>query len=99
MLSEALLCFGASSTTVDEEENSERNDEIIITSIFSVCKDVKDCISLAADSVGLQKIPSFEIAMHDHTDWIKATQESFHPVEVSDGLWVVPEWTTPPVYV
>ncbi|XP_059282271.1 uncharacterized protein LOC132036061 [Lycium ferocissimum] len=96
MLSEALLCFGASSTTVDEEESSERSDEIIITSIFSVCKDVKDCISLAADSIGLQKIPSFEVAMHDHTEWIKATQESFLPVEVSDGLWVVPEWTTPP---
>lgn len=28
MLSEALLCFGASSTTVDEEENSERSDEV-----------------------------------------------------------------------
>ncbi|TMW92115.1 hypothetical protein EJD97_013469 [Solanum chilense] len=96
MLSEALLCFGASSTTVDEEESSERSDEIIITSIFSVCKDVKDCISLAADSIGLQKIPSFEVAMHDHTDWIKATQELFCPVEVTDGLWVVPEWTTPP---
>lgn len=52
--------------------------QIIITSIFSVCKDVKDCISLAADSVGLQKIPSFEIAMHDHTDWIKATQVPIH---------------------
>ncbi|CAN4104205.1 unnamed protein product [Withania somnifera] len=95
MLSEALLCFGASSTTVDEEE-SERSDEMIITSIFSVCKDVKDCISLAADSIGMQNIPSFEVSVHDHTDWIKATQESFHPVEVSDGLWVVPEWTTPP---
>lgn len=48
--------------------------QIIITSIFSVCKDVKDCILLAADSVGLQNIPSFEVEMHDHTDWIKATQ-------------------------
>nr|XP_009794388.1 PREDICTED: uncharacterized protein LOC104241167 [Nicotiana sylvestris]XP_016514880.1 PREDICTED: uncharacterized protein LOC107831611 [Nicotiana tabacum] len=74
MLSEALLCFGASSTTVDAEESSERSDEIIITSIFSVCKDVKDCVSLAADSIGLQKIPSFEVAMHDHTNWIKVTQ-------------------------
>lgn len=24
-------------------------------------------------------------------------QESFHPVEITDGLWVVPEWRTPPV--
>jgi hypothetical protein len=24
-------------------------------------------------------------------------QESFHPVEVTEGIWVVPEWRTPPV--
>ncbi|CAN4102915.1 unnamed protein product [Withania somnifera] len=96
MLSEALLCFGASSTTVDDEESSKRSDEIIIMPIFSVCKDVKDCISLAADSIGLHNISSFEVSMHDHSDWIRATQESFHPVEVSDGLWVGPELTNPP---
>ncbi|KAJ8543038.1 hypothetical protein K7X08_005561 [Anisodus acutangulus] len=90
LLSEALLCFGANSTTAMKKK------EMINTSVFSVCKDVKDCISLAADSIGLQKLPSFEVAMHDHTEWIKATQESFLPVEVSDGLWVVPEWKTPP---
>jgi hypothetical protein len=25
------------------------------------------------------------------------SQESFHPVEVTEGVWVVPEWITPPV--
>lgn len=24
-------------------------------------------------------------------------QESFDPVEVTEGLWIVPEWKTPPV--
>ncbi|XP_040986231.1 ribosomal protein L11 methyltransferase isoform X2 [Juglans microcarpa x Juglans regia] len=49
MLSEALLCFGASSTSMDEEDAFENSDK-----------------------------------------------ESFHPVEVTEGIWVVPEWRTPP---
>ncbi|XP_035543798.1 ribosomal protein L11 methyltransferase isoform X2 [Juglans regia] len=49
MLSEALLCFGASSTSMDEEDTFENCDK-----------------------------------------------ESFHPVEVTEGIWVVPEWRTPP---
>lgn len=96
MLSEALLCFGASSVTIDEQESYGDNDKIRISSIFTVSQDVKECISQAADSIGLREMPSYEVEMHDHTDWIKQTQESFHPVEVTDGLWIVPEWRKPP---
>ncbi|GMN54479.1 hypothetical protein TIFTF001_023612 [Ficus carica] len=49
MLSEALLCFGASSTTIDEKDADESSDE-----------------------------------------------ESFNPIKVTDGLWIVPEWKTAP---
>lgn len=23
-------------------------------------------------------------------------QESFHPIEVTEGVWIIPEWITPP---
>ena len=26
-------------------------------------------------------------------------QESFHPVEVTEGVWIVPEWRSPPVWL
>ncbi|XP_027063387.2 uncharacterized protein [Coffea arabica] len=96
MLSEALLCFGANSTSIDEHDDSEVGDEICISSIFSVSQDVKESISLAVDSIGLKEIPSYDVVMHDHTDWIKESQESFHPVEVIEGIWIVPEWRKPP---
>ncbi|KAL3508702.1 hypothetical protein ACH5RR_028103 [Cinchona calisaya] len=98
MLTEALLCFGASSTSIDEHDENEVNndDEICITSIFSVSQDVKESISLAVDSIGLKGLPSYDVVMHDHTDWIKESQESFHPVEVMEGFWIVPEWEKPP---
>ncbi|KAL2457689.1 ribosomal protein L11 methyltransferase-related [Abeliophyllum distichum] len=71
--------------------------QLWISSIFTVSQDVNECILLAVDSVGLKEMPSYEVEMHDHTDWIKQTQESFHLVEVIEGRWIVPEWRKPPV--
>ncbi|XP_073123028.1 uncharacterized protein [Henckelia pumila] len=95
-LSECLMCFGAGSTTIDFRDDHDSDKEIWISSIFNVSQDVKSCISLAADSVGLKEIPNYVVEMHDHTDWIKQTQESFHPVEITEGIWIVPEWRSPP---
>ncbi|XP_010537033.1 PREDICTED: uncharacterized protein LOC104811875 [Tarenaya hassleriana] len=100
--SEALLCFGASSVSVDEEDDIAApgscvgSDEIRIDSIFPVDGEVKMCISQAADLVGLKEIPNYEVEMGEEYDWVTKTQESFRPVEVADGLWIVPEWTSPP---
>ncbi|ESR65032.1 hypothetical protein CICLE_v10010717mg, partial [Citrus x clementina] len=98
MFSEALLCFGASSTSVDEHDNDadENSDKIYIDSIFPECKDVDECILNAANSIGLKEIPRYEVKMGEQCNWIKKAQESFHPVEVTKGLWIVPEWSTPP---
>ncbi|KAM5586103.1 hypothetical protein ABKV19_005144 [Rosa sericea] len=96
MLQEALLCFGASSTSVDEDDDYEDSDEICITSIFPEGEDVNTCISCAADSISLKEIPSYEVTIGEQYDWIKKTQESFHPVEITEGLWIVPAWKTPP---
>ncbi|VVB15875.1 unnamed protein product [Arabis nemorensis] len=105
--SEALLCFGASSVAVNEhiEEDDEdtasgsspASKEICIESIFPVHEEVKMCISHAADSIGLKEIPKFKVEMGDEHDWITKNQELFQPVEIAERLWIVPEWTSPPV--
>ncbi|KAK9674128.1 hypothetical protein RND81_12G212800 [Saponaria officinalis] len=94
-LSEALMCFGANSVSMDDHEDYEDSDEVSICSIFTGGEDVNSSISLAADSVGMD-MPSFELLKYDPYDWIKRTQESFDPVEVTKGLWIVPEWKTAP---
>ncbi|KAK3034986.1 hypothetical protein RJ639_033364 [Escallonia herrerae] len=108
MLSEALMCFGASSTSIDEEDRSSENDEanplmysrnpihICISSIFSIDQNVHRSISHAVDSIGLTEAPTYDVIMGYQSDWIKETQESFHPVEVTERIWIVPEWRTPP---
>ncbi|KAJ6417152.1 hypothetical protein OIU84_002954 [Salix udensis] len=95
-LSEALLCFGASSASMDEDDDFDGSNEVCIDSIFPECEDVDMCLSQAANSIGLKETPPYEIHLGDQDDWVRKTQESFHPVEVTEGLWIVPEWRSPP---
>ncbi|KAM7250161.1 hypothetical protein ACFE04_022044 [Oxalis oulophora] len=97
-LSEALLCFGAYSASMDEEDEDgcENTDQTYIESIFPNSSDVVKCISQAAHSIGLKETPRYEANVYEKYDWIKKYQESFQPVEVTKGFWVVPEWITPP---
>ncbi|XP_068657516.1 uncharacterized protein [Aristolochia californica] len=97
MLSEALLCFGASSTSIEELGRTEHLDkEIFISSIFTGDQDLDRCISKAADSIGLDDVPPFEITTGEDCDWVKNSQEMFHPVNVTDDIWTIPAWRTPP---
>ncbi|CAL9041404.1 unnamed protein product [Musa banksii] len=96
ILSESLLCFGASSTSMDELSDSHDLDEIWITCIFSVNQDVHTCISHAISSIGLNYGPNYEVSVGEECDWVKGVQETFHPVEVAAGLWIVPKWREPP---
>ncbi|KAK4782379.1 hypothetical protein SAY86_016481 [Trapa natans] len=96
VLSDALLCFGASSVSIDEEDGPPSSNEVSVDSIFPPSEDVDTCISSAADSIGLEKVPVYEVEMRDQGDWIMKTQESFHPIEVAEGLWIVPQWETTP---
>ncbi|KAI3986757.1 hypothetical protein MKX01_014295 [Papaver californicum] len=60
-LSEALLCFGACSASMDEPENSEVTNEIFINSIFTEPQSIDRCISHADD---------------EQYDWVKKSQDS-----------------------
>ncbi|KAL9383346.1 hypothetical protein Peur_023669 [Populus x canadensis] len=95
-LSEALLCFGASSTSMDEDDDLDGSNEVCIDSIFPEFEDVDICLSQAANSIGLKETPPYEVNLGDQYEWVRKTQESFHPVEVTEGLWIVPEWRSPP---
>ncbi|KAH0896822.1 hypothetical protein HID58_046390 [Brassica napus] len=95
----------------DDEEDEDvtsgsslASKEICIESIFPVNEEVKMCISQAANSIGLKEIPKFKVEMGDEQDWracitllVHVLQESFQPIEIAERLWIVPEWTSPPV--
>ncbi|KAJ4841145.1 hypothetical protein Tsubulata_006445 [Turnera subulata] len=96
-LSESLLCFGASSVSTEEVEATgpQTSNEAFIDSIFFESQDIKLCLSQASDSIGLKEIPSYEVKVGEPYDWVQKTQEYFLPVQVAQGLWIVPEWKSP----
>ncbi|KAM0068073.1 hypothetical protein Hdeb2414_s0002g00068971 [Helianthus debilis subsp. tardiflorus] len=68
MFSEALLCFGATSTSVFEPDSYDSNNEISIVSIFDVSHHVHQSNALAADSIGLKETHVYTVTMGYHSN-------------------------------
>ncbi|KAJ6823774.1 uncharacterized protein M6B38_128910 [Iris pallida] len=96
LLSEALLCFDATSASMDESDSCDDFDDIWITSIFAEGQDIQTCISQAADSIDLNYIPKYEVSEGKQCDWVANIQDTFHPIKIAAGLWVIPKWRSPP---
>jgi ribosomal protein L11 methyltransferase len=43
-----------------------------------------------------QALGSHEFRVVPETDWVRATQAQFEPIEITPALWIVPTWCTPP---
>jgi ribosomal protein L11 methyltransferase len=41
-------------------------------------------------------IGAHEFRVVPETDWVRATQAQFDPIEISERLWIVPTWCEPP---
>uniref|UniRef100_A0A0D9WI80 ETFB lysine methyltransferase n=1 Tax=Leersia perrieri TaxID=77586 RepID=A0A0D9WI80_9ORYZ len=96
VLSEGLLCFGATSVTVDDIAAAGNLDEITITSIYAHGEDVDSSVSNAASSAGLEYKPVYETSVGKQCDWVTVVQETYESTKVINGLWVIPKWRTPP---
>lgn len=113
--SEALMCFGASSVSIEDASFGEPHEQGLldgpvpwepqkrgfwnqncITALFPAENNVSECLALAADSIGLKEIPKYEVTKRECHDWVQKVQEIFQPTQVTDGLWVIPKWRTPP---
>ncbi|KAM0018781.1 hypothetical protein Hdeb2414_s0026g00678081 [Helianthus debilis subsp. tardiflorus] len=73
MFSEALLCFGATSTSVFKPDSYDSNNELItlqisIVSIFDVSHHVHQSNALAADSIGLKETHVYTVTMGYHSN-------------------------------
>lgn len=40
---------------------------------------------------------TYELRVVPETDWVRATQAQFEPIEITPQLWIVPTWCEPPV--
>ena len=69
-----------------------------ITRLTALCDAAAKPAALVASAARLaaRAAPPFETFEVDDRDWVKATQAQFGPIRVTDDLWIVPSWCTPP---
>ncbi|XP_024361523.1 uncharacterized protein [Physcomitrium patens] len=67
-----------------------------ITALFAAGEDVSEALAMAANSVGLKEMPRYVVEVLEDCDWVLEVESQFKPVEVSEGLWIVPKWSQPP---
>lgn len=89
-LSEALMDAGAESVALDPAGPQMR-----LTVLAAPGTDAGALIATAASAAALA-LPAFTVTRLEDEDWVRRSQSQFGPIRISDRLWVVPSWHTPP---
>ncbi|HEX6792627.1 MAG TPA: 50S ribosomal protein L11 methyltransferase [Casimicrobiaceae bacterium] len=109
--SDALLAAGALSVdAADPFAGTDRESAIFgepseaprdwwhVTRLTALCAGDADpaaIVRTAADAVASAE-PPFERYRVPDRDWVRTTRAQFAPLRITDALWIVPSWCTPP---
>ena len=66
-----------------------------VSALFAPGTDAEAALLGAAQALG-ESLPLAERYEVPDQDWVRATQAQFGPIDVGDGLWVVPSWCARP---
>lgn len=110
-LSEALLELGALSVDILDADADTPQEQAMfgepgepaphlwphnrITALFEQDALPHAVMQQAAHAIGLQQPPAYTIATLPDNDWVRLTQSQFHPIRISQRLWIVPTWHDP----
>jgi len=108
-LSEALLAAGALSVDLEDalagtaeeravfDEPGEQGSwtRLRLTALFSTAAEAAQRMHQACAACGMP-VPAHETRMLADEDWVRRSHEQFAPIQVSERLWIVPSWHTPP---
>ncbi|HLX81485.1 MAG TPA: 50S ribosomal protein L11 methyltransferase [Burkholderiales bacterium] len=89
-LSEALMEAGAESVALDPAGS-----QMLLTALAAPSADAAALVAAAASAVAFT-LPAFTVSQLADEDWVRRSQAQFGPIRVSDRLWIVPSWHTPP---
>jgi ribosomal protein L11 methyltransferase len=53
-------------------------------------------LAAAANDIGLDATPAFEVGEVVEKDWVRLTQSQFEPIHIGERIWVVPSWHDAP---
>ena len=89
-LSEGLTEAGADSVALDPAGSQMR-----LTVLANADADPAALVACAASAAGLPP-PAFAVSRLEDEDWVRRSQSQFGPIRLTDRLWIVPSWHTPP---
>jgi ribosomal protein L11 methyltransferase len=78
------------------EPEREAWDRSVIRALVADGTDVDTLVAAAAAEAGMSAPPGYTAEPVEDQDWVRITQAQFEPIRVSERLWVVPSWHTPP---
>ena len=109
-LSELLFELGALSVSIEDQWADTEEEKPIfgepgaphdalweknkLTALFDVTIDLVSIVQIAFRQLNLP-LPECQIEEIEDTDWVRATQSQFNPIEISKRLWITPSWHTP----
>jgi ribosomal protein L11 methyltransferase len=99
-LSDALVETGADSVLIEpaharpdtEEADTSR---MRLMALAPAGTDAGALVAAACAVAGLSP-PPFDVAPVADEDWVRRSQAQFGPIRISERLWIVPSWHTPP---
>lgn len=98
-LSEALLEAGADSvaleSTSQDPASLEPGDRVRVVALAASTVEPGALVAAAAAIAGIPP-PLYAVAQLEEEDWVRRSQAQFGPIRITDRLWIVPSWHTPP---
>lgn len=111
-LSEAVMECGALCVSIEDADagtpqerpqfgepghtNTELWDQSLVVALFDADTDLPACIAQACEKIGLEDIPEFSVTEVAEQNWVQLTQSQFDPIQINEGLWIVPSWHDAP---
>ena len=108
-LSDALLEQGALSVTSEDAklgsadetpwfgqpEESPPWPRVRLTALCRTQDEPEQVLLRACHAIGIP-VPDYRLRSVPDQDWVSRSRDQFGPIRVSDRLWIVPTWRTPP---
>lgn len=66
-----------------------------LRALFPAGADAAGIVAAACNQLGVS-VPDIALETVDEQDWVRATQQQFGPIRISERLWIVPSWSQPP---
>ncbi|MCY1360022.1 Ribosomal protein L11 methyltransferase [compost metagenome] len=67
-----------------------------VVALFGDDADPAVVVAAAANQLGIDPVPAYELRTVEDQDWVRLTQSQFEPIRIGERIWVVPSWHDAP---